>query len=68
MRIGNNKLRGELIDSLENVKYRMPTLICLAANVSKTAKIGRGTAIEPQAIVNANTVLETWRHENVYTS
>lgn len=56
--IGNNKLRDELIDRLENAGYKVVTLIHPTAYVSKSAKIGRGTVVEPKAIVNANTVVE----------
>jgi UDP-N-acetylbacillosamine N-acetyltransferase len=52
--IGNNKLRGELIQKLQDSGYRIPTLVHSSAYVSKTAVVGIGTVVEPKAIVNAN--------------
>lgn len=55
--IGNNKLRGELIQKLQDCGYTIPILIHPSAYVSRTAKIGNGTVVEPKAVVNANTVV-----------
>ncbi len=57
--IGNNKLRGELIEKLESVGYQVPVLIHPTAYISRTAKIEKGTVVEPKAIVNANTVVSS---------
>lgn len=57
--IGNNKLRGELIQKLQDCGYTVPVLIQPSAYVSKTASIGVGTVIEPKAIVNANSYIDT---------
>lgn len=56
--IGNNKLCGELMHRLEEAGYKVPVLIHSSAYVSSMAKIGKGTVIEPKAIINANTVIE----------
>lgn len=52
--IGNNKLCGELMHRLEEAGYKVPVLIHSSAYLSSTAKIGKGTVIEPKAIINAN--------------
>lgn len=57
--IGNNRFRGELIEKLESVGYKVPVLIHSTAYISRTAKIEKGTVVEPKAIVNANTVIHT---------
>lgn len=51
--IGNNKLRGELLQKLKECGYVIPTLIHPTAYVSRTATLGSGTVVEPKAIVNA---------------
>lgn len=52
--IGNNKLRGKLIQKIHDCGYTVPILIHQSVYVSRTATIGIGTIIEPKAIVNAN--------------
>ncbi|WP_095173677.1 MULTISPECIES: PglD-related sugar-binding protein [Blautia] len=52
--IGNNKLRGELIQKLQDYGFTVPVLIHTSAYISRTAKIDIGTVVEPKAIVNAN--------------
>lgn len=52
--IGNNKFRGELLTRLEQEGFAIPVLIHPTAYVSKSALIGKGTVVEPMAIVNAN--------------
>ena len=52
--IGNNKFRGELLTRLEQEGFKVPVLIHPTAYVSKSAVIGKGTVVEPKAIVNAN--------------
>lgn len=52
--IGNNKFRGELLARLEQEGFTIPVLIHPTAYVSKSAVIGKGTVVEPMAIVNAN--------------
>ncbi len=51
--IGNNHLRRELLERLEQYGYSIPTLVHPTAYVSKTAVIMKGTVVEPKAIVNA---------------
>ena len=52
--IGNNKFRDELLSRLEQEGFTIPVLIHPSAYVSKSALIGKGTVVEPMAIVNAN--------------
>lgn len=52
--IGNNKFRNELLQRLEQEGYEIPVLLHPTAYISKTAVIGKGTVVEPKAIVNAN--------------
>ena len=52
--IGNNRLRGELLARLDQEGFTIPVLIHPTAYVSKSAVIGKGTVVEPMAIVNAN--------------
>lgn len=52
--IGNNKFRGEILARLEQEGFSIPVLIHPTAYVSKSAVIGKGTLVEPMAIVNAN--------------
>lgn len=58
--IGNNRFRGELIDKLESVGYRVPVLIHPTAYISRTAKIEKGTVVEPNAIVKAGATVEEY--------
>lgn len=53
--IGDNHLRNELMHKLETLGYEIPVLIHPIAHVSKSYCIGKGTIVEPMAIVNANT-------------
>lgn len=55
--IGNNHLRRELLQMLENMGFEIPVLIHPSAYVSKTCKIEKGTMIGPKAIVSANTYI-----------
>ena len=57
--IGNNKFRGELLARLEQEGFKLPVLIHPTAYVSKSAVIGKGTLVEPMAIVNANSKIGT---------
>ena len=52
--IGNNKFRNELLQRLEQEGFKIPVLLHPTAYISKTAVIGKGTVLEPKAIVNAN--------------
>ena len=57
--IGNNKFRDELLSRLEQEGFTIPVLIHPTAYVSKSAVIGKGTLVEPMAIVNANSKIGT---------
>lgn len=52
--IGNNSLRGELIEKSIEAGFAVPVLIHPTAYISPTAVIDVGTVIEPKAIVNTN--------------
>lgn len=52
--IGNNNFRYKLMTRLEQEGFNIPLLVHPTAYVSKSAVIGKGTLIEPKAIVNAN--------------
>lgn len=52
--IGNNKMRGELLQKLKDCGYNIPVIVHPSAYVSRTANISNGTVVEPRAIVNAN--------------
>lgn len=52
--IGNNIFRGELLNRLEEEGFNIPVLVHHTAYVSKSSVIGKGTVVEPMAMVNAN--------------
>lgn len=52
--IGNNHLRGQVLEELQGYEYHIPVLIHPTAYISKSADIFYGTVVEPHAIVNAN--------------
>lgn len=49
--IGDNKVRKRYSKLLEDYKYLVPKIVSPAANVSPAARIGKGTAVLPQATV-----------------
>lgn len=53
--IGDNLLRGRLLEQLSRLGYEIPVLIHPTAYVSRSCVIAPGTVVEPQAVVNANT-------------
>lgn len=55
--IGNNTVRMQLLDRVENLGFHIPVLIHASAYISPSAVIEAGTVVEPKAIVNANTVV-----------
>ena len=55
--IGNNELRGRLLERLKDIGYEIPVLVHPSAYVSKSARIGEGTVVEPKAIVNARVIV-----------
>ena len=52
--IGNNQVRGEILEQLKSAGYEIPVLVHSTAYISRMAKIQRGTVVEPKAIVNTN--------------
>lgn len=49
--IGDNKVRKRYAKLLEDYKFLIPKIVSPAANVSPAARIGKGTAVLPQATV-----------------
>ena len=52
--VGNNKLREKLIGQAEKIGFNVISLISNQSNVSKYAKIGYGSVIFPNAVVESN--------------
>lgn len=57
--IGSAETRLELIDKLENAGYEIITLIHNKAYVSRSAKVGKGSIIEPMAVIHADVSVGT---------
>lgn len=55
---GNNKLRMEWIEKLEENKFQIPTLIHPTAYISPSAIISLGCVVEAKAVVNTNSRIE----------
>lgn len=55
--IGNNKIRGELLEKASEMGLTIPVLIHPSAYISPTAVIKAGTIVEPKAMVNANAII-----------
>lgn len=55
--IGDSALRLEWLSKLEKAGYKIPNLISNKAYVSQSAKLGKGIAVEPMAVVHSNTVI-----------
>ena len=55
--IGNNSLRAQFIEEIENLGFEIPVLIHPTAYISPSALIGKGTIVEPSAIINANSIV-----------
>src|SRR5699024_6310766 len=53
--IGDNKIRKELINNLQNKKYHIASLIHPSAIISETVSIKEGTVIMPSVVINADT-------------
>lgn len=49
--IGDNKVRKKYSKLLEDYRFLVPKLVSPAANVSPSARIGKGTAVLPQATI-----------------
>lgn len=56
--MGNPVLRMLWLDKLEQAGYELPVLIHPKAYVSPSAKLGKGTIVEPMAVVNTEVVVE----------
>lgn len=56
--IGNPQLRMQWLDKLERAGFELPVLIHPKAYVSPSAKLGKGSIVEPMAVVNAEVVVE----------
>ena len=52
---GNNQLRMEWLDKLEQSGAQVATIIHCTAYISPTARVGLGTAVLPHAVVNSHT-------------
>lgn len=55
--IGNNRLRLELLQKAEASGFKLPVLIHPTAYVSGSARIQKGTIIEPMAVVNSHAMV-----------
>ncbi|MBO4622875.1 MAG: hypothetical protein J5691_03205 [Bacilli bacterium] len=56
--IGNNEVRSEWHDRLEEARYNLPTIISDKAYISPSATIEKGCIIESVAVINANAKIE----------
>ena len=52
--IGNNSIRKQITEKLEDKKIIQPVLIHPAATVDETAKISSGTVVMANAVINAD--------------
>lgn len=55
--ISSSSLREKLFNKLDNLGFNLPIIISPLAHVSKHAKIGKGTVVMHQALVNANATI-----------
>ena len=55
---GNNKLRMEWIEKLENNSFKIPTLIHPTAYISPSAIVHSGSVVAAKAVVNTNAKVE----------
>ena len=56
------KIRVRIFELLNKLGYVLPTIVSPRAHVSKHAKIGDGTIVMHDAVVNANARLEKLYH------
>ena len=56
--MGNPALRRQWLDKLEEAGFMLPALIHPKAYVSPSAELGKGTIVEPMAIVNTDAKIE----------
>lgn len=55
--IQSNALRVKLFNYLKRIGYKLPVVISPLAYVSKHAKIGDGTVVMHQALINSNVII-----------
>lgn len=55
--IGNNKLRGQLLEKIKNAGFNVPILIHPSAYISRSCEIQKGVIVEPKAIVNIHSII-----------
>lgn len=55
--IGNNKLRGQLLEKIKDIGFNVPVLIHPSAYISRSCKMQKGVIVEPKAIVNAHSII-----------
>lgn len=56
--IGNGKIREKITGILSEIGYEIVNVISGKAVISPTVKLGRGIAIMPGAVINADTIIE----------
>ena len=56
--IGNNEVRAQWIDRLEEAGYDLPIILSDRAYISPSAVIESGCIVEPMAAINSNTKVE----------
>ena len=52
--IGNNNIRLEWFENLNNQKAQIATIIHPSAYLSPTSSIGKGTIVMPKSVINTN--------------
>lgn len=55
--IGNAEVRFSYLQELENAGFQIPTLVSPRAYVAPSAKLLKGSIVEPMTVINANAVL-----------
>lgn len=55
--IGNNKMRGQLLETVKNMGIKIPLFTHPSAYISSSAVIKSGTIVEPKAIINADAIV-----------
>ena len=56
--MGDNEIRLQLLDKLENAGFKIATIISDRAYVSPYASIAEGCVIEPMAVIKSNAIIE----------
>lgn len=55
--IGNNIVRQEWIDKLNNEGIKLATIVHNSSYISPTAKIGKGCVVLPNSVINTNVMI-----------